>query len=156
MPHPHPAQIRLKLERQNIHASMSLTFLYSSKSNHRQNPYSRSHLYSPPSASHNHKPAGSSPSNLPKPNPRIAFTSCYFGVFRWRDTSQFPRRPIHNPLFPFHNHQVAFPWRAVGQDSHAAFRIHHVVEVCPLVLWLPFPVWIYRGVRRREVIDVRR
>jgi len=54
--------------------------------------------------------------------------------------------PIHNPLLPLHDHQIALPRTAVREDGHAALRVHHVVEVTPVVRRLPLTVRGDRGI----------
>ncbi len=60
------------------------------------------------------------------------------GIFRRTNPCHLSRGPIDNPLLALHDHQVTLPRTPVCQNGHAAFRIHHIVEMRPVVLGPPF------------------
>jgi hypothetical protein len=67
-------------------------------------------------------------------------TSCQFFIPRRFASRQCPRRPIHKPLFPFYDQQITLPWTPFRKHSHASSRVHHIVEMGPLVIRAPFPI----------------
>lgn len=79
--------------------------------------------------------------SLPSSKPSTIFnTFAQLAIIRRFAPRQRTGSPVYDPLLPFHDHEVALPRRAMRQDGHAPLRVHHVVEVAPVMRGLPLPI----------------